>query len=141
MERSMKVIVSLLCIVLTACFAPLRASDTFTDYQNYNHGYCPDCNCHPCKCNSQAETVGAPACASVAAPPACAPATPAPCAPVTPAPCAPCKAPCEKPEPCAPAPVCATNCGISLCWIGLGLAVVATAAAIIVSSNNGRSAH
>lgn len=65
-----------------------------------------------------------------------------PCQPPGQAPCgqAPCaEAPCEK--PCDPAPVCGTDCGISICALGIGLAALAAAAAIIVSSGNGKSHH
>lgn len=153
----MKTLITCLCILLVGSFAPLTASSTFVDYQNYNHGYCPKCNCFPCRCNAaQAEVMGAevgvegppppppPPCATCAEPPPPEPPCDAPDAPCD-APCdapdAPCDAPCDKPEPCDPAPVCATNCGINLCWIGLGIAVIATAGAIIVSTNNGSSAN
>lgn len=147
----MRTFMTFICILLTATFSSLKASDTFMDYQNYDHGYCPDCNCYPCRCNAAAaaEEAGAaglppPPCAACgAAIPPGAPLPPFPnpeaaaAAAATAASNAP--PPCKKPDPCDPAPVCATNCGISLCWIGLGIAVVATAAAIIVSSNNGRT--
>lgn len=68
-------------------------------------------------------------------PPAVAPGGPTPCgAPVYgPGPCATC-GPCD---PCAP--VCGTDCGVSICAIGLGVVAVAAAAAIIIASGNGSS--
>lgn len=114
----MKGLISFLCIFLAAV-APLRgASDTFIDYQNYNHGYCPDCNCYPCRCAENLDE------ALPIPPPDAAP-------PIPPPPCA------AKPDACNPAPVCGTNCGISLWWVGLIIAGVAAAGAVIVSSNNG----
>lgn len=116
--------INLICslILSLVIFSSLfGASNTFIDYQNYNHGYCPDCNCYPCKCGGGAQD-SPPYPVQDAPPPAC-----APCG----------NAPCKKPDPCAPAPVCGTNCGISLCYVGLAIAGVAAAAAIIVTSNNG----
>jgi hypothetical protein len=146
----MRKVLSLLCILLTAIFSPLHAaSDTFMDYQNYTHGYCPECNCYPCQCNAKAaEEVGEepgalppPPCGpcGAAVPSAAFGVLPPPPPAVAAAAAEEAAEECEKPNPCDPAPVCATNCGISLCWIGLGIAVVATAAAIIVSTNNGRT--
>ncbi len=121
----MKGLISLICIFLAAA-APLKAaSDTFIDYQNYNHGYCPDCNCYPCRC---AENVDAPV------PPPPPPPPPGAAAAVPPPPASPCG---PKPDACTPATICATNCGISLWIVGLVIAGVATAGALIVSSNNG----
>jgi hypothetical protein len=142
----MQKLMTLICILLTAAFSPLKAGDTFIDYQNYDHGYCPECNCYPCQCNAMAEELGEEE--GALPPPPCGPcgaAVPASAAfgtlpPPPPAAAAACEE-CEKPDPCDPAPVCATNCGISLCWIGLGIAVIATGAALIVSSNNGGHSH
>ncbi len=107
----MKRLIALFTVLFFACSSPLTASsNTFLDYQNYNHGYCPDCNCSPCKCG------------------ACESSDPA--APST----------CAKPNPCAPpATTCATECGISLWCIGIGLAALITAAVLIVGSNNGHN--
>ncbi len=143
-------------VLLTFWISPLRAaSDTFVDYQNYNHGYCPECGSFPCRCGERAAGNNlAPEEAPVPPPPPAGPGfsyggppapapngrvpppppgvaakTPPPPAPPTPA--------CKKPEPCAPAAVCATNCGVRLIWVGLGIVVLATGAAIIISSNNG----
>jgi hypothetical protein len=117
----MKTLFILICMVYTAILPLEAASSTFMDYQNYNHGYCPSCNCYPCRC---AELDPAES----------------PCAPCNPPPVAPPNAPkpCVKPDPCNPAPVQACNCGISLWWVGLGIAGLAAAGAIIVSNNNGR---
>ncbi len=127
----LKYLLTFLCIFLasTGC---LRAGDTFVDYQNFNHGYCPNCHCSPCQCAGLEEGVAAEAVAEdgeggvlVAEP----------------APAAVTAEEAEEEEAataaCEPAVVCATNCGISLWWIGLILAGLATAGAIIVSSNNG----
>ena len=92
------------------------ASNTFMDYQNYNHGYCPDCNCYPCKCNA-----GGACPHGVSGEGSC--------------------NLCPKPDPCCPpATSCGTQCGVSVCAIGATIAIVAGVAAIIVSSGNG-TAH
>ena len=142
----MKIFITYICILLTAGLIPLRAAnDTFMDYQNYNHGYCPDCNCYPCKCKPYSNV---PSCAT------CDDDDEDDCDDE----CEDCDDDdecdeecdededecddCEAPDPCNPASVCGTNCGISICWIGLGIAGIATAAAIIVGSNNGsRASH
>jgi hypothetical protein len=144
----MRTSMTIICIILTATFNSFHCSagDTFMDYQNYDHGYCPECNCYPCRCNATEEELGietelpAPPCAPCGAavvPPGALP-LPVPAPPPAAAVAAKKCPTCKKPDPCDPAPVCATNCGVSLCWIGIGIAVVATAAAIIVSTNNGR---
>lgn len=113
------------------------ADDTFFDYQNYNHGYCPDCSYCPCRCQTGA--CNSNSCES--APPY--PKTPPPCPPGTPcqavAPCpSPCQAPCQTPcNPCDPAaPVCGSPCGISICAILVAIAAVVGAGAIIVASSS-----
>ncbi|NGX60729.1 MAG: hypothetical protein K940chlam9_00197 [Chlamydiae bacterium] len=113
----MKKTLSLLCILLTAFALPLRASsNTFQDYQNYNHGYCPSCNCSPCGCGADG---------------AC-PEEPYP-------------TPCEEEEPCGPCdpcgPVCGAECGISLCAIGVGAAAIVIAGVIILTSGDGEAGH
>jgi hypothetical protein len=116
----MRAFISILCALLMAA-SPLKgASDTFVDYQNFNHGYCPDCNCYPCRC---AELGITPATAATPAAAATPPAAPEP----------------VKPDACnQPKPICPENCGIRLWIVGLVLAGTATAGAILVSSNNGR---
>lgn len=116
-----RILVKKICtslLIFLTIFAPsAKAEDsTFLDYQNYNHGYCPTCNCQPCRCE---------------APPPEEPETYA-CAPTTPA-CAP--APCDPAAPCAP--VCGTECGISLCAIAVGVVALAVAAVIIATSGSG----
>lgn len=109
----MRKIIALLSAILIVCGTSLTAADsTFLDYQNYNHGYCPECSCYPCRCD-------------------------VPCPEE--APCDPCPVPnpCNPCDPCAP--VCGTECGVSICAIGIGLAAVAAAAAIIIASGNGGS--
>lgn len=138
----MKTCSTLICILLTITFAPLQAaSDTFVDYQNYNHGYCPKCNCYPCQCKY---LQGTPGPGPVDGPEAIddpdaddddedyddeegdIPPPPA------------CRAPAPATTPCDdPAPVCATNCGVSLCVVGVAIAAIATTAAILISANNG----
>lgn len=107
----MKQVIAILSLIVMATGTTLSAaSNTFLDYQNYNHGYCPTCNCEPCTCGS-----------------------PQPPPPPCPEPGGPC-------DPCAP--VCGTECGVSICAIGVGVAAVAAAAAIIVTSSSGnRSSH
>lgn len=104
---------TLFCALLTLSLSPLRASDTFVDYQNFNHGYCPDCNCYPCRCGEENFLDAEDPCDDE-----------------------PCDE-CEKPDPCNPACVCGTNCGISLWVVGLVIAGVATAGALIIGSSNG----
>lgn len=119
----MKKTISFILTAILATSGALHAADsTFLDYQNYNHGYCPECSCYPCCCQGGS---------CDAAPTDCA----APCAQPTP-----CAAPCNVPTPCAPcAPVCGTECGISICAIGIAIAAVAAAGAIIIASSNGGS--
>lgn len=120
----------------------VQGQDVFVDYQNYNHGYCPSCQCYPCKCATCPPAAipvpppAPPAAAPCAAPGTCAPPTP-PCAIPEPSCAAPPPAPC--PTPCAPA--CGTECGISICALGIGIAALATAAVLIVSSGNGHTNH
>lgn len=117
----MKRALLLLAVVLTFFHGksyPLFAAQY--DYQNYNHGYYPECDCcgcNPCCCG---ETV------AESAPDQLPPPTPAPCS-----------KPCE--SPCA-ASVCGTGCGISMYALGIGIAALCAAAVIIISSGNG-SAH
>jgi len=94
------------------------ASDTFWDYQNYNHGYCADCNCYPCQCELS----------PMDPPPAAAP-VPDPCCGV---PQSPPPAPCD---PCAP--VCGAECGVSLCAIAVAAVAVGVAIVIIAASGVG----
>jgi hypothetical protein len=129
--RFMKTFISFICIFLLALALPLEAvSNTFIDYQNYNHGYCPECNCYPCRCPTPppntAEKQPCATCPNGEEPtPDAVPGNPPTCNP------------CPKPDPCDPAPVCGTNCGISLWWVGLIIGGLAAAGAIIISSNNG----
>lgn len=121
----MKKVIALLSTVAMALGATLHAADTpFLNYQNYNHGYCPECNCAPCGCAQPPAPVPAPPPGAVPPPP------PAACAPCQQQPCSPC-------DPCAP--VCGAECGVSICAIGVGIAALAAAAAIIVASGSGSS--
>lgn len=131
----MKSTLIFLCLMLV-CSYSLRASNTFIDYQNYNHGYCPECNCYPCRCDGTCPpTEDNPnPCPSCPSGKCSAGELPPP--PVGDGEKKECNV-CKQPNPCDPAPVCGTNCGISLCWVGLAIAGVAAAAAIIVTSNNG----
>ena len=107
---------TLFCLLLTLFFGISNnrcfAGSDVQSYQNFNHGYCPSCDCTPCcgTCNSS-EDEGAY--------------------------CAPCGDLCE--PPCAP--ICGTQCGISICAIGIAVAAVVAAAAIIIASGNGSSSH
>lgn len=98
------------------------------DYQNFNHGYCPTCDkcgCNPCSCcpTPSSETTDQ---------------LPQP----TPPPASPCNTGCNTAcdNPCA-ASVNGTQCGISICAIGIAVAAIAAAAAIIISSGNGHAHH
>lgn len=114
----MRTVLLILCALLGISSSLKASSSTFLDYQNYNHGYCPECNCYPCRC---AQANGDP---DLEVPPQ--------------APESPCNT-CAKPDPCDPAPVCATQCGVSLCCIGGVIALVAAAGAILIGINNGHS--
>jgi len=88
------------------------------DYQNYNHGYYPECDrcgCNPCCCGETSVAESAPDQLPPPTPP-------------------PCSTPCE--APCAAA-TCGTGCGMSMCALGIAIAALCAAAAIIVSSGNG----
>lgn len=130
----MKKVIALLCILSTGFTTMLSgASDTFMDYQNYNHGYCPDCNYYPCRCDTGycPDANPCPTCPHAEGeyqPPY--PQQPDAC----PATCNTCDDVCD---PCAP--VCRNSCGISICAIAIAIAAVAAAAAIIVGSSNGSS--
>lgn len=133
----MKTLLSFTCIFLVAFALPLRAaSDTFVDYQNYNHGYCPICNSYPCRCkvpyNPENAPPPIPGPGPIPPPQGPGPDGPGPALGKGPPP-----PPPPPPNPCNPAPVCGTNCGISLVWIGIGIVGLVAAAVIIVSSNNG----
>lgn len=51
-----KFFVLFLCFLTVCLQSPkgfaLDPSESITDYQNYNHGYCPSCECEPCRCRS-----------------------------------------------------------------------------------------
>jgi len=121
----------------------------FTDYQNYNHGYCPDCSCCPCRCipvgpgpcgSGTCDPCDSDACdpyGGIAQPVGPAvelpPGSPGP-GPLPPPPpgdsaCNPCAPPC--------APKCGTECGISVCALGIAIAAIATAAVLIICSGSG----
>lgn len=130
-----KKLLSLLTLLIFAGSSTLSAANnTFLDYQNYNHGYCPDCNCAPCSCTEQPAACEQPCnpCAPAAPSPSPCVAAPsaAPCNPCAPA--APCAAPCD---PCAP--VCGAECGISWCAIAVGVAALVAAAVIIFTAGHG----
>lgn len=150
----MKTLLSFVCIFLIGLSLPLRAAnDTFIDYQNYNHGYCPICNSYPCRCKKPYNPENGPPPIPEAGPgpmpapppgpgptpppPAPGPGPDGPPPPPGPGPGPKKPPPPPPPSPCNPAPVCGTNCGISLVWIGIGIVGLAAAAVIIVSSNNG----
>ncbi|MCH9608948.1 MAG: hypothetical protein S4CHLAM45_03110 [Chlamydiales bacterium] len=129
-----------LTILFCFCFSPYGfcVDDTFFDYQNYNHGYCPDCNYCPCRCDVESCPSGNPSCPPQKenyTPPY--PKEPTPCPPTesNAAPCAPTPCATTTCDPCAP--VCGAECGISVCAITVAIAAVAAAAAIIVASSNG----
>ncbi len=118
----MKKAFTLFSMLLITFGTALKGYDsTFMDYQNYNHGYCPECSCYPCKCDVPYYNV-----------------EPGPPPPVPPPP-----PPCPVPDPCSPcdpcAPVCGTQCGISICAIGVAIAGVAAAAAIIIGTGGSSS--
>jgi len=104
----MKKLIILFCAGIVALSGTFFAdTGKLYDYQNYNHGYCPECSCYPCECECQPEDAPCPC------PPSC--------------------------DPCAS--VCGTDCGISMCALGIGLAALAVAGVIIVSSGNGSTGH
>ena|GEM_PF-2207948 len=137
---------TIIMLIATAFFAPVRAADnTFLDYQNYNHGYCPQCNGYPCSCPSkpyQSCPQDVEDC---------------PDAPVyndniqpcyKGQDCGLCEDPVEEtelcadecPPPCDPcAPVCGTTSGFSIAAVGLALIAIGAGAVVIVTSNNGSS--
>lgn len=137
-----KALTVLLTFLMAISPLSMRANTIF-DYQNYNHDYCPNCQCAPCKCSG---AVNSPCSRGTCPPtPRCEP-VPQPVPPIPPAavppcgacaapaaPCAPCKAPC--------APACGTTCGLSVCTIGVVVAALVAAAVIIVSSGNGSDPH
>lgn len=48
-----KLVIFVCAFLLTVC--PMGkgfsvTEDSITDYQNYNHGYCPSCQCNDCRC-------------------------------------------------------------------------------------------
>lgn len=127
----------------------LATNNTFLDYQNYNHGYCPDCNSCPCNCpaqpyqscplpqdncpNAQPYNQNIQPCYPNSTPscPSCPNHQSQAC------PQSPCQVSCPLP-PCDPgAPIAGTNTGVSICAIGISLLAVGAAAALIVTSNNG----
>ncbi len=139
-----KIFTASVLFLMTVTSIARGVDSTFTDYQNYNHGYCPECSCYPCRCapspNGSCETGTCPddyydpnteyyddpnaSCDSVE-------------------PCDPCNEvcvgqPCYDPaDPNAPGQ--GTTYGISVTAIGVAVAAVAAAAAIILSAGNGAS--
>jgi hypothetical protein len=137
----MKRLMNLCCIVLTLTAAKLFAvqSNTFIDYQNFNRGYCPTCNCYPCQCGAHdhANTIDE---LNVGEEdeflPSNLPEEEAWKAALFEAsrPSAICNPPNQcKPDPCLPAPICACECGLSVVSIALAVAIVAATGALIVS--------
>lgn len=124
----MRKTIAIFCIISTFLSPKLvAANDTFFDYQNYNHGYCPDCNYYPCRCDTG--YTPCPTCPNSTVPPAPYPQDPDACPNGA---CGTCN------DVCDPgAPVCKSTCGISICAIAVAIAAVAAAAAIIVGSSNG----
>lgn len=117
----MKRLIALSLIPFMLAQSAFAADDTFIDYQNYNHGYCPSCSYCPCKCDAQSGCEGQ-----------------APCN----APAAACAAPCEQKEcsPCDPQPRdCGYKCGVPVCAIVVAIGALAAAAAILLSTNAGSS--
>lgn len=101
----MRKMIGFLSIFVMVFGTTLSAADNpYLNYQNYNHGYCPECNNAPCSCAQ-------------------------PCSPNS------CQTYCDPCDPCAP--VCGTECGISLCAIGVGVVAVAAAVAIVIAASNG----
>lgn len=145
----MKRVYALFLALLTA-IAPfeMRAQNIF-EYQNYNHGYCPECHCSPCRCGlggfgpmpppppppvPPTAAYAGPDCNSGQCPPQprCE-AVPQPEQPIPPAVAQPCQKPC--------APACGAACGVSITTLGVVVAAIAIAAVIIVTSGNGREPH
>ncbi|MBS0623392.1 MAG: hypothetical protein JSS62_02095 [Verrucomicrobia bacterium] len=126
----MRKVIAVLCIFSIFIGQNLcAASDTFIDYQNYNHGYCPECNYYPCQCDTGY-------CPNVNSCSSCPNGAP-PCPPEPPA-CPPPASTCGSCNSYDPfAPVGGGMCGVSICAIAVAIAAVAAAAAIIVGSSNG----
>ncbi len=131
----MRKCLSIFFVLLIAAGSQLSAaSNTFLDYQNYNHGYCPDCNCCPCKC------AGGGCYAPQPPPPPPSPNQPPPPPPPPGDPQDPInpQGACKKPEPCCPpATSTCTECGLNIVYVGLGIAAVVTAATILIGMDNG----
>ena len=140
----MKKVVAVLSAFLVVFGTLSGSSSTFMDYQNYNHGYCPSCNCYPCDCNrnlnSESNYPIGPTDGLPSDPPPC----PAPPSQPVPPPCsapscqAPRAPPCDPCDPCAP--MCGTECGVSVCAIAVAVAAIVAAAAIILASSS-ESSH
>ncbi|MFZ0566052.1 MAG: hypothetical protein WAM28_07700 [Chlamydiales bacterium] len=104
------------------------ADSTFIDYQNYNHGYCPECSCYPCRCDVPYYAEPVPVSPAYAPPPP-------PLGSPPPDPC-PVPDPCDSAcDPCAP--TCGTECGLTICTVGVVIVALAATAAIVISSGEG----
>ncbi|MCH9635311.1 MAG: hypothetical protein S4CHLAM81_05250 [Chlamydiales bacterium] len=122
-------------LIASLFLLPLNGADnTFLDSQNYNHGYCPDCNTSPCDCpavpyKSCPQKEGTCPDAPVYNPDvkACYPDDENSA----------CTEQCPPCDPCAP--IARKHSGISICAVGLVLVALAAGAAVIVTSNNGSS--
>lgn len=125
------------CVFLSSSLL-VGSSNTFLDYQNYDHGYCPDCNCAKCKCGGGDKS---PSCSEGED------GEPSSCQGCggNPGSCKKCSQgakegspSCKTPDPCdPPATSDSAQCGISIWCLGIGVAAIAAAAVVIVSSNNG----
>ncbi|MFZ0566053.1 MAG: hypothetical protein WAM28_07705 [Chlamydiales bacterium] len=117
-----KLAISLLILSIASGEKGKAAENQSPTPQNYQYGYCSVCDCYPCRCPS-----------------------PSYAQPVLAASCAPCPHPCPPPNPCFPcdpcAPVCGTQCGLTVCAIGAAVALVVITAAIIVSTGEASHVH
>jgi len=106
-----KVFTLMTMFVMTFGMTLSAADNTYMDYQNYNHGYCSECNCAPCGCDQ-------------------------PCAPL----CDACQQPCNSCDPCAPVCGAECGISLCAIGIGVA-AVAVAAALIIASGSGSSSSH
>lgn len=138
MKKAIRLIIAILFPLTPSLFA---ANDTFIDYQNFNHGYCPTCNCYPCTCAVPPDRALQP---QIPPPPPgevppIVPPPPPPPGPDGPPPCgaAPCASACAPCDPCAP--IVGLKCGVSFCAVGVAIVAVVAAAAIVIATSGGTS--
>lgn len=135
MKKALRLIIAILFPLTPSLFA---ANDTFIDYQNFNHGYCPTCYCYPCTCAVPPDRALQP---QIPPPPGeelppimSSPPPPGGAPPCGTTPCATTCAPCD---PCAP--IVGLKCGVSFCAVGVAIVAIVGAAAIVIATSHGAS--